>query len=73
MLNNAAADAACDVYVASISPAPADGGAAIRASMRPLFRAIYAGIVTNAVVVPTALVWPGGNAPLPVTGTGTIT
>ncbi len=29
-------------------------------------------LVANVVVVPTALVWPGGMAPAPVTGTGTI-
>ena len=29
--------------------------------------------ITSATVVPTALVWPGGMSPAPVTGTGTLT
>lgn len=34
--------------------------------------AIIAHVTANAVVLPTALTWPGGMAPLPVVGTGTI-
>ncbi len=29
--------------------------------------------VKQATILPTALVWPGGMAPAPVTGTGTLT
>lgn len=75
-LNNAAADAALDVYVASIDPPPADGGTAIRESMQPLFRAIYSGIVSNAVVsVSTNLTAPattcGAGAGVVTSGAGT--
>lgn len=62
-LNNAAADEALDIYIASITPPPADGGVAMRVSMQPLFRAIYAGIVLNAVITIT----------MPPDGTGEIT
>ena len=61
-LDNAAADEALDIYVASITPPPPDGGAAIRTSMQPLFRAIYAGIVANAEITVT----------MPPDGTGSI-
>jgi hypothetical protein len=35
--------------------------------------AVVVYLVANTVVHPTALVWPGGTLPAPVTGTGTIT
>lgn len=38
-----------------------------------LAEAIVAYIQINAVVLPTALIAPGGMSPAPVTGTGTIT
>lgn len=68
-LSNTAADAAVDIWVASLTPAPPNPNA-IRDAMRPLVRAIYAGIVANAVVTPTSLVVAA--APGAVTGTGTI-
>lgn len=49
-LNNAAADEALDLWVASMVPPPADGGIAIKASMRPMFRAIFAKIVEHAEI-----------------------
>ena len=38
-----------------------------------LAQAIVTYIVANAVVIPTALIAPGGMSPAPVTGTGTVT
>jgi multidrug resistance efflux pump len=67
-LNNTAADAAVDTWVASLSPAPANP-TAVRDAMRPLVRAIYAGIVANAVIAPGTFVSDGD----PVTGAGTVT
>ncbi len=67
-LNDAAADAAIDAWIATLSPTPADP-TAIRDGMRPLVRAIYAGIVAHAVVVPGSMVI-GSDA---VTGAGAIT
>ncbi len=66
-LNDAAADAALDVWIATLTPAPADP-TAIQTAMRPLFRAIYSGIVANAVIAPGTMA-AGGDA---VTGTGTV-
>lgn len=70
-LNDAAADAAVDTWIASISPAPANP-TAVRDAMRPLVRAIYAGIVTNAEILPsgTPALEAGGDA---VTGKGRVT
>ncbi len=48
-LNDAAADEALDVYVNSLDP-PAADPVKTKAAMRALFRAIYSGIVANAVV-----------------------
>lgn len=49
-LNNAAADAALDVYVATIAGLPPGADAAMKTALRPLFRAIFDGIRTSAVV-----------------------
>jgi hypothetical protein len=69
-LNNAAADAALDVWIASLSPAPNDAQKdAIRTNLRPLIRAIYSGIVANAVVAAGSMNVGGSG----VVGTGTIT
>lgn len=74
-LDNAAADAALDVWINGLTPAvTADQKTSIQNGMRPLVRAIYAGIVANAVVSPTSgtpLRAPGGGGN--VTGTGSIT
>lgn len=67
-LNSAAADAAVDTWVAALFPAPANP-TAVRDALRPLVRAIYAGIVANAVVSPGTMA-AGGDA---VTGAGAIT
>jgi hypothetical protein len=68
-LNNAAADAALDVWIDGLSPpVSAEQKESIRSGMRPLIRAIYAGIVANAVVLPGTMA-AGGD---PVTGAGTI-
>jgi hypothetical protein len=69
-LDNNAADQALEIYIASIIPPPADGGVALRASMRPLVRAIYAGIVLNAIVLPNTFACAA--APGPVAGTGKV-
>lgn len=50
-LNNAAADAALEVWIASVNP-PSTNPQAVRDGFRDMFRAIYSGIVTNAVVTP---------------------
>lgn len=72
-LNDAAADAALDMWIASINPPPANA-AITKDVMRPLIRAIYAGIVANAVVLPagapTPLTAPNGGGA--VSGTGKI-
>lgn len=67
-LNDTAADAAVDTWVASLSPAPANP-TAVRDAVRPLVRAIYAGIVANAVVVPGTMTADGD----PVLGEGAVT
>lgn len=67
-LNDTAADAALDTWIAGMDPAPADP-VALKAAMAPLIRAIYAGIVANAVINPGTMA-AGGDA---VTGTGTVT
>lgn len=69
-LDNNAADAAVEIYIASVIPPPADGGVALRISMRPLVRAIYAGIVLNAGVVPNT--FAVAAAPGPVAGMGKV-
>lgn len=62
-LNDAAADAALETYISSLSPAPsADQKAAVRTNLQPLIRALYAGIVANAVVS------PAGTIPMNVGG-----
>lgn len=66
-LNDAAADAALDVYVAGLDPA-ASNPEATKAGMRGLFRAIFAGIAANAVVSPGTMA-AGGDA---VVGAGTL-
>ena len=63
-LNNAAADAALETWISGLNPVPtADQKQAIRDSMQPLVRAIYAGIVASAVVS------PAGTIPMNVGGT----
>ncbi len=73
-LNNAAADAALETWISSLSPAPtADQKQAIRDGMQPLIRAIYAGIVANAVVDPDGAGTDMNVSGSAVTGTGKIT
>lgn len=74
-LDNAAADAALDVWIDGLTPpVTADQKTVIRNGMRPLIRAIYAGIVANAVVSPVGSPTPmyetafGSN----IAGTGKI-
>lgn len=60
----------------SIKAALIASGASDIALTDTLAGALATAIVTEvlqATVVPTALVWPGGMAPAPVTGTGTLT
>jgi hypothetical protein len=47
--------------------------AALTADCDAIANAVVAHIVANAVVLPTALIAPGGMSPAPVTGTGTVT
>lgn len=61
-----AAAITAQLVAASPMATPANLGLAIA-------KALYAYITANAVVLPTALIAPGGMAPAPVTGTGTIT
>ncbi len=67
-LNDAAADAAVDAWVAAMSP-PSGNPSAVAAAMYPLVRAIYAGIVSNAVIVPGTMTADGD----PVIGAGAVT
>jgi hypothetical protein len=70
-LDNTAADAALEVWIDTLSPTPTETQkTSIRDNLRPLIRAIYAGIVANAVVSPDGTgtdLNVGGAA---VTGTG---
>lgn len=73
-LDNAAADAAIDAWIAGMTPAPTpDQKIQIRDSMRGLARALYAGIVANAVVSPAGTTPMVAGGVYPVTGTGKIT
>lgn len=74
-LDNTAADASLDAWIATITPTPTDEQKqAIRDGMRELFRAIFAGIKANAVVspagTPTSLRTTTGVL---LTGTGVLT
>jgi len=62
-LDDNAAEEALDLWVASIVPPPPDGGVALKAAMRPMFRALYAKILQHAVITIT----------MPPDGTGSIT
>lgn len=55
-----------ELEAASPMATPAELADAIAKALVPYLKA-------NVVVLPTAMVWPGGMAPAPVTGTGTIT
>ncbi len=73
-LDDAAADAAVNAWLDGIDPPMSEAAkASVRSGIGPLIRAVYAGIVANAVVSPAgapAVMAAGGDN---VTGTGKIT
>lgn len=72
-LNAATLSAAIKTNLLANDPTHATNNASLTALCDSIAAAVVTHITGSAVVLPTALVWPGGMVPAPVTGVGSVT